>query len=252
MVDCEKCRNFDTEKCDECKHYEHDLEDHYDPLTSEELRQREEESRKKKLEACVVETMEIEVPAELADTIAILTQYIDRKHFCFPAVCCGKDELIATDGMTLVRVRQHVPAQLVGKYVLEASPGTVKLAKPYPDGIIQKCHEILDESKSNAGFEVKYDEILDKALSGQGYIKTSLGWGHTEKIEKTELIFADLTITFDKDRLLKALSLFYGCQSVTVYWPAENFQAVLFEAGDTEVLIMPLANLGAYRKNRKN
>ncbi|KNZ70282.1 hypothetical protein Tfer_0842 [Thermincola ferriacetica] len=225
MVNCEKCRNYETEKCIYCEHFDRDLDDYYEP--DEELAQREEELQKAQLEACVVGTMETDVPAELADTIARLTQFTDRKHFRFPAVYCGQDELIATDGVTLVRVRQHVPAQLIDKYVLETGPGTVKLAKHYPDNIIPKCHEFLNIGKSNTKFVVKYDEIFNKA---------SLGWGHIE------LTFADLTIAFDKDRLLKALSLLDGCQSIKVYWPAENIQAVLFEAGNTEVevLVMPV------------
>lgn len=125
MVDCERCRHYeDDDYCLECEHRIDFLTDHYDPLTDEEIEQREAMRLDEALRSIKSETVQIENPlATILELFAIAKKYtaspIDRPYFA--SVYFGTDRMVATDAHRLIEIKCNIPEPLQNKHVLEIS-----------------------------------------------------------------------------------------------------------------------------------
>lgn len=224
VVDCEKCRNYDSELCDECEHYERDLYDYYQPYSDKELAEMERERWRKLEDELIDNAIEID-PAEMAKLAAVFeaakqfrgNEY-NRKEFI--SIRAESDHLSACNTHVLAQLYCDVPPAVRGKNIIRIEGGKIFI---HNGKVPWEGRTLESLTKANK-----------RALLSGAVIKEDSDW---EVLKSVVIELPGEKITLNKKYFDLVRKVLEG--EITVVYGGRH-DAVIFDAENGKVLVMPL------------
>lgn len=228
-IDCDICKNQDSHECDDCIHFDRYQYDKFEPLSPEEIAEREEKNRKDVEEELPFELIEIEVDLP-ADFVEVFNQArgftgFEKMDGRFIPIHADDGCLTACDGHRLAQLKCNVPEELQGKNIISLEQNAARIFKG----------SVLYEEKGDV------DKLFKTECKPIMFLEELVG--DSEKPREKRLNLPGVKILINAEYINSATDVFAG--DITLKYSG-SLDPVVFEGDEGRIVVLPLKP-GIYR-----
>ncbi len=237
-VDCDICRHQDDDDfCNECEHAAHEYYDHFDPISDDEIKRKNEEALKRAIQALtdkVITTKVDPILFTVFNQVKKFTAAPDHHYPIFAAVYFNKGYICATDSHRLIEIKCDVPPELYEKHVLsinENSEVTLARRPVRPSPLETNSYKFIFETPRKT-LSVTKKSLIDL-------------FERTEKYpDYLTLKLPGLTIFFQERYIKDTLDCLPDDGLVELRFKDE-LSAVIFVSGNVTIAVLPVRTVEA-------